>query len=73
MDRSIEDISTPSISIEPLHSSIIRERDKEIVDFPAPVLPTMPIFEPGVTVKDNPLSTMSVFGLYLRCTSLNLI
>ena len=52
---------------------MIRERAKEIVDFPAPVLPTIPILEPGVTVKDNPFSTMSVFGLYFRCTSLNLI
>jgi len=38
------DISTPSIKIFPSLASNIRKRDKVIVDFPAPVLPTTPIF-----------------------------
>ena len=44
-----------------------------IVLFPAPVLPTTPIFYPFSTLKDNLFKTISVFGLYLRLTSLKAI
>jgi hypothetical protein len=37
-------MSTPSINILPFTASKILSKDKVIVDFPAPVLPTTPIF-----------------------------
>ena len=44
-------ISIPSIYIEPDSSSIIRDKVKARVDFPAPVLPTTPTLVPGSTNK----------------------
>ena len=44
----------------------MREIAKHIVDLPAPVLPTIPTFIPGSTVKLKSLRTISVFGLYLN-------
>jgi len=66
---SISAISTPSIAICPASSSTIRERAALMVDFPAPVLPTIPILSPPVILKLRLLSTISVFFLYLRVTS----
>jgi hypothetical protein len=63
----------PSISIDPEYNSIILLRDRQIVLLPAPVLPTTPIFSPGLTLKERSLSTFSVFGLYFSVTSLNVI
>ena len=67
-ERLIVEMSIPSILIEPLQSSIIRERASEIVDLPAPVLPTTPTFVPGITMKESSFSTISVFGLYFSYT-----
>ena len=38
------DMSTPSINIYPFIASRILNNDKVMVDLPAPVLPTTPIF-----------------------------
>jgi len=48
--------------------STILLRDKQIVLFPAPVLPTTPIFSPGLASKVKLFNTISVPGLYLRTT-----
>ena len=51
-------ISIPSMTILPSKISTILDIDKQIVLFPAPVLPTIPIFSPGLTLNDNFLSTV---------------
>jgi hypothetical protein len=51
VDKLTSLIFTPSISILPDSSSIIRDKVKASVDFPAPVLPTTPTLEPGYTSK----------------------
>lgn len=61
-------MSSPSIIIEPLSSSTMRLNARQIVLFPAPVLPTMPTFWPYSALKERPLSTISVPGLYLKQT-----
>lgn len=66
-------MSTPSTSILPPHSSIILVKASVIVLFPAPVLPTTPIFSPPLISKESYLRTSSVVGLYLSWTSVNLI
>ena len=63
-------ILTPSTKIDPDSSSTILVKARLMVLFPAPVLPTMPIFWPASTSNDNPLRTSGVFGLYLNLTSL---
>lgn len=69
--RSILRISIPSISIFPPQSSTILERERQIVDLPAPVLPTTPTLVPGLTTKLRFLRTISVLGLYLRLALIN--
>ena len=44
-----------------------------MVDFPAPVLPTTPIFSPYWTLKESLFKTISVSGLYLKDTPANSI
>ena len=61
---------SPSISIEPPQISTILVKARLRVDFPAPVLPTIPTFSPAPILTESPLSTSSVFGLYLSLTSL---
>ena len=63
-------IFNPSIMIEPPSISTILVSARLIVLLPAPVLPTMPILWPPLISKDSPCKTSSVFGLYLRSTSL---
>lgn len=58
------EISAPSILILPPHPSIIRQSARQRVDFPAPVLPTTPIFSPGLICKLSPQSTSSVSSQY---------
>ena len=43
-DKDNVDMSTPSIKIYPFIASRILNKDNVIVDLPAPVLPTTPIF-----------------------------
>jgi hypothetical protein len=38
-----------------------------IVDFPAPVLPTTPIFSRGLMTADIPLMTHERLGRYFKC------
>jgi len=64
-------MSRPSILMEPDKSSTILLRVKPIDVFPAPVLPTIPIFYPDWMSNDKFLRTVSVYGLYLRQTLLN--
>jgi len=66
-------ISTPSTSILPAVSSMILVKARVIVLFPAPVLPTTPIFSPPFISKVSFLRTSSVVGLYFSTTSENLI
>ena len=47
---------TPSILMQPPEPSMIRNKDKVIDDFPAPVLPTMPTFSDGFTQNVTPVS-----------------
>lgn len=61
----------PSISMLPSKSSTMRLKLIQIVDFPAPVLPTTPTFIPAFTKKDKLRSTGSVVGLYFNVTFLN--
>lgn len=60
------EISWPSISIQPESASTILQRASQMVDFPAPVLPTTPTLCLGMIVKFKFLRTSSVSGLYLR-------
>ena len=69
--NAISEIFKPSIHIDPDSISTILLRLRLIVLFPAPVLPTIPIFFPPSISKVRPFSTKSVFGLYLSFTSLN--
>ena len=61
----------PSIEIFPDSISMILVKAREIVLFPAPVLPTIPTLCPPSILKERPLSTFSVVGLYLTSTSSN--
>lgn len=67
------EISTPSIRILPCKSSTIRLIEMQMVLLPEPVLPTIPIFSLGLTVKESLLRTISVLSLYLRSTPWNSI
>jgi hypothetical protein len=67
------EMSYPSRKIDPLYSSTILVIAKAIVLLPAPVLPTIPIFSPPLTLKFRPFKTISVSGRYLKNTSLNSI
>ena len=58
-------ILKPSISIYPLNISRTLNKQRVIVDFPAPVLPTTPIFSVGWIINVSPFRTGSKFSLYL--------
>ena len=64
-DKPMLDISIPSILIHPLKLSIILHNTSPKVDFPAPVLPTMPILLPDFILRLIESRTISVSGLYL--------
>ena len=57
-------IFTPSIFMLPPQTSTILVNARLRVLFPAPVLPTTPIFCPPLMFKLSFLRTISVFGLY---------
>ena len=59
--------------MSPPNISTILLRLIDIVDLPAPVLPTIPTFMPGSTLKLKSFSTVSVLGLYFKDTFLNSI
>lgn len=61
------------IRVEPLNASMILNIAKVIVDFPAPVLPTTPIFSYGFIRAVIPLTTHERFDRYLRWMLLNSI
>lgn len=67
--KGIFEILTPSIIIFPLSIYTIRVILLIKVLFPAPVLPTMPIFSPLLILKSTPFRTSSLSGLYLKWTS----
>jgi len=54
------------MNIWPSNISTILDIERHIVDFPAPVLPTTPIFSPFYTLKDSLFKTISVSGLYFK-------
>ena len=58
-------ISTLSIYIVPSKGSNILNKHKQIVLFPLPVLPTIPIFSLDLISKFKFFKTISVLGLYL--------
>ena len=68
---STSKIFTSSISISPSIISMILDKDRQIVLLPAPVLPTIPIFSPGLTSNVKFFRTTSVLGLYFKNTFLN--
>lgn len=55
--KGISTILWPSILICPWDGSIVLNKVCMTVDFPAPVLPTMPIFYPGLIERFNPFKT----------------
>ena len=66
-------MSMPSSIILPENNSTILEIEMAMVLFPAPVLPTTPIFSPALTSKVRSCRTSSVVGLYLSWTFWNWI
>lgn len=56
------------MNICPLKISTILLKHKQIVLFPAPVLPTTPIFSPYLIENVKSFSTISVEGLYFKLT-----
>ncbi len=72
--RSFSGISTivfPSIRIAPVLGYTNLRIDEVIVDFPAPVRPTTPIFSPALIVKVSFFRTEGSPGLYLIVRLLN--
>lgn len=67
-NKFISEISTSSIKIFPLKTSSTLNRLRVIVDFPAPVLPTTPIFSWESILISNPFNTVSKFYLYFTST-----
>ncbi len=59
------EISVPSISTLPAKGSRIRSKLSSTVDFPLPVLPTMPIFSLDLILTVKFLSAGSSSNLYL--------
>ena len=57
------EMSSPSIKIEPECNSTILVNAIEIVDLPAPVLPTIPTFSPGDTLNESFFKTVSINSL----------
>ena len=68
---STSKIFTSSIRISPSIISMILDKDRQIVLFPAPVLPTIPIFSPDLTSNVKSFRTTSVFGRYYKNTLRN--
>ena len=66
-------MSTPSMRICPSVTSTRRNIVDVKVDFPAPVLPTIPIFSPGWMVQLMLRRTGSRPGLYRTSTSMKSI
>ncbi|KAF5810679.1 hypothetical protein HanXRQr2_Chr04g0172421 [Helianthus annuus] len=66
-------ISQLSITILPVSNSTIRNKALSMLDFPAPVLPTIPTLSLGGIEKDKPCSTDGSSGLYLKVTFSNFI
>lgn len=66
-------MSFPSMRIFPEEHSKIRSKQLIIVDLPAPVRPTIPIFSPLLIFKFKPLRTKGNSGLYLTFVSTNYI
>ncbi|KAJ0455803.1 hypothetical protein HanRHA438_Chr15g0707211 [Helianthus annuus] len=66
-------ISQLSIIILPLSNSTIRNKALSMLDFPAPVLPTIPTLSLGGIKKVKPCSTGGSSGLYRKTTSSNFI
>ena len=58
------EISTPSIKIYPFIASNILNNDKVIVDLPAPVLPTTPIFSLDLIETVKFFNAGGKFSLY---------
>ena len=56
----------------PLNTSTILNNAKNRLDFPEPVLPTMPIFSDGSTSNETLLRANGKFGLYRNLTCLKL-
>lgn len=64
---------TPSMNTAPSKKETIRQRIWMILDFPDPVLPTIPIFSPGLVSK---LTFFRAYGhddLYFKLTLTNVI
>ena len=66
-------MSVPSTSILPLEISVTPRRVLMMVVFPAPVLPTIPIFYPDFISQSIFLITSGKSFLYLTLTLSNLI
>jgi len=62
--RPIDDMSIPSTIIFPPTGSTRRNKAPIRVDFPLPVLPTIPILCPPSKVQLIPCSTSGALGLY---------
>ena len=69
----IREMLTPSINIAPESASMILHKASTIVDLPAPVLPTTPIFWVGWIVKLRFFNTRSVLFQYLALNCANWI
>ena len=54
----------PSIIISPLADSKTLKIARRIVDFPDPVLPTIPTFSPGLILNLRPFNTKGKSSLY---------
>lgn len=63
----IEHMLMPSIMIQPPTGSIILKRVCMRVDFPLPVLPTIPFFIPPANVHEMPLKTSGICAAYRTC------
>jgi len=69
--RGSSSIDCPSIKILPADISVTPKRVLIIVVFPAPVLPTIPIFSPLLILQVIPLMTSGRSFLYLTFTLSN--
>ena len=62
--RPRSDTLIPSMEMYPPAASMMRNNARAKEDLPAPVLPTIPIFSPGLTEQVNSFKTKSSPGLY---------
>ena len=58
---------TSSMNISPESGSATRNKAMPRLDLPAPVLPTIPTFSFGLTVKPKFFSTSGILGRYRSC------